>query len=695
MGVRASGFSRKSWCLGLEMLAGRTISSCEDRGLGGPFAQGIAVPLRNAGFPRKILSIEVGAVAELERKVRQVRGRLLLFRFCDSLVAALLVAALLCVLVLIVSRLTTAFAPQWLLLTMAGLFVAAIAVAGMTTIARRTSMLEAAVVIDDRLGLRERLSSALLLKGHEDPNGAIQALERDAQRYAANVRPGQDFRYKAPRTLPHLFWPVMAGVLVYMFMPQMDLFATTPGDDEKEESRFEGDEKLRQQESQELRELAKETEAKAEELEDEALGQFARDLERLADDLEMGLKDRKATIAELSRMEDEVRMQRRDMARSMEPFRQISGLSRSQQTRELRQSLKDQDFSAAAQMLQDMAMEALQQKSPEELEQLAQELQQLAQELKDNPAMQNALEQAAQAMENLAQAQQQQQQQSQQQQSGGQQGEQSQSQGSQQQSGQQQGQNQSDPGQQQNSSPGQPQSSNQGDQSMPPGSQDAMAQAQQALQQAAQQMQNQQQMMQQMQQLAQLQQQMSECQGGMMGQSGQQQSGQQSQNPGTQSQSGQQGQQGGQQGQQQGNQQGQGQGQGEGQQGQGQQPGQGQGQGQGQGEGGWQQNWSAAQSMSGGGGQGGGPRPNSGLVNVDFVDEMIRGEKNEGEILAVIEIDAPAARGESSVQYQEVYTRQAQRAADAMRTNEIPMGYRNAVREYFEAINPESGRRPD
>jgi hypothetical protein len=81
------------------------------------------------------------------------------------------------------------------------------------------------------------------------------------------------------------------------------------------------------------------------------------------------------------------------------------------------------------------------------------------------------------------------------------------------------------------------------------------------------------------------------------------------------------------------------------------------------------------------------------LVDVDFEDELIQGEKNEGEILAVIEIDAPAVRGESNIQYQEVYTRQAQKAADAMRTNEIPMGYRNAVRDYFEAINPESGRR--
>ncbi len=67
---------------------------------------------------------------------------------------------------------------------------------------------------------------------------------------------------------------------------------------------------------------------------------------------------------------------------------------------------------------------------------------------------------------------------------------------------------------------------------------------------------------------------------------------------------------------------------------------------------------------------------------------MIRGEKNEGEILAVIEIDAPAEKGESNVRYQQLYDTQAQKAADSIRQTEIPLGYRNAVRDYFEAINP-------
>ena len=96
-----------------------------------------------------------------------------------------------------------------------------------------------------------------------------------------------------------------------------------------------------------------------------------------------------------------------------------------------------------------------------------------------------------------------------------------------------------------------------------------------------------------------------------------------------------------------------------------------------------------AHLTAGGGGQGNGPVADAGYQPVQFSDTLIRGEANEGEILAVIEIDAPATKGESNVKYQQLYDTQAQRAADSMRQNEIPMGYRNAVRDYFEAINPQ------
>ena len=78
------------------------------------------------------------------------------------------------------------------------------------------------------------------------------------------------------------------------------------------------------------------------------------------------------------------------------------------------------------------------------------------------------------------------------------------------------------------------------------------------------------------------------------------------------------------------------------------------------------------------------------MISPTFLDSLVRGEKNEGEIIAVMETDAPAVRGESNVTYREVIETSAQKAADTMSQGEIPTGSRNAVRDYFNAINPET-----
>ena len=77
------------------------------------------------------------------------------------------------------------------------------------------------------------------------------------------------------------------------------------------------------------------------------------------------------------------------------------------------------------------------------------------------------------------------------------------------------------------------------------------------------------------------------------------------------------------------------------------------------------------------------------MVEVEFKDEMIRGAKNDGEIISVIEIDAPAMRGESNVEYSEIYEKSMQNQAKSMKQNQIPVGRRDAVRKYFESINPQ------
>ncbi len=673
-------------------------------------------------------------MAELEKKIKAIRRRLILFRFIDSLSRLVLISLILAVIYLLTSRLIVL--PTDPFVVTGGLLGGAFLVAAILTYIKRYSLVKAAVMADEQLGLSERLSSALLLKNWHDEAGAVEALEKDAMRHATAINPSKDFRYKPNRLMKHLVWPTLIFAAIYAFMPQFDLLAkeAPPEDPDKAEVSPSTRERMKKQAARDIRELSKEAKKAKEEAMVEEAGKFAKELERLADDVSVGTKDQKAALAELSRIEDELKLERRKLARENQPFKQISGLKRAEKTRELQQALKNQDFAKAAEQMQKLAAEKLQQMNAQDMQDTADELQDLAEELKENKQMAEAMQQAADALKQAAEEkkkEEQQQQQSQQQQGqqgqqspqqqqqqNGQQGQQGQQQqqqgGSQQQQGGQQQQSQQASQQQQGSNPQQT-GGQQGQQQQQQGS-TSSANAQQQMQQAAQAMQNQQQLMQQMAQLDQLQQQINQTQSSMMNQQSQQ--GGQQQNGGQQGQSQQQQQQGGQQGQQGQGQQGQGQqpgqsdaggegqqgaqqegqGQGQGQQqgqgqGQGQGEGQGQGQGQqgqGQGQGDWKQGDPNQQGQgSGGPGQGqGGEPPDAGLIDVDFTDEMIHGQKNKGEILAVIEVDAPAVRGESSVKYHQIYDTQAQKAADSMRQNEIPLGYRNAVKDYFEAINP-------
>jgi len=607
---------------------------------------------------------------ELEKKIRAIRRRLTVYLFLDTLVWTLLGALALSVLALVATRLMTLpFGPFEAAGALAG---AAVIVALMIAASRRRTLLQAALAADERLGLRERLSSALALSGMQDPSGAIHALQEDAVRHAAAIHPSRDFRYRPPRRAWQLIWPAAAFVGIYLWMPSVDLFAQDPESKPETPEQVSAREAMRREAAREIQELARKAK-EAEEAEVEEAGRFAAELERLANDLYLGTKDKKAAIAELSRLQDEVKLEKQDISRETNAFRQIRGLDRAEHTQDMQQDLKDQNFDDAAGKMDQLASQ-LDQMSGAEKQDLADELEALADQLKDNPETSEALRQAAEAVRQAAQ----QQQSGQQQQQGGegQQGQQGQ-QGEQGQQGQQ-----GQQGAQQQQAGGQPQGQ-QGSQSGQQGSQSAS----QAMQQAAQQMMNQQELMEQLAKLDQLQQQMQGSCSSMLNQQGQSGSAGESGQSGQQ-QSGQQGQQAGQQGQQGSQPGGQSQGQCQGEGCDGNHPGECQGSGQGQ----WREGFSTAESMgTGGPGRGRGTPPQGGLTNPQFKDEMIKGEKNPGEILAVIEIDAPAVKGESNVRYSEIYRTQQQKAADSMRRNEIPAGYRNFVRDYFDAIHPEGG----
>lgn len=608
---------------------------------------------------------------ELERKVASVRFRLRLFRTLDWALWGTLGGLALFAVVMAVLKLFPHEAPY---LEIDLVIVGAALVASIVgSFLRRVTLFEAAIKADQRLELRERLSSALLLSQMQRTEGpAFAALEEDARRFAVAMQPSRDFRYKVPRHARHTIWPALA-VVGLAFVPQLGLIGnppppppgitTAPVASEPEEVRKENSERIRR--------LAEEAKAKEEllaEISEEL--QLAEKLERLSKDLSMGSRDTKEAIAEMSRMNEELQLREREINRRTQPFKQIQGLERAQETLDLKKALKDQDFEQAAKEMEALAQK-IQQQSAEDLQQMAQEMKQLAEQLKENPEMAKAVEQAAQALEQMAEqkeqqqqaAQQQQQQQEQQQGDGAGQQQQQQQTAQQQEQGdgnessdqqqqQQQQQQQAGAGQEnknagqerseagESDSQGQQQAANQeggteGSQQSPGGQQgqEAAQAASAAMAQAAAQMAEMQQLMQQAKAMGELQKSMSDCKGACMG-------------GGT----------------------GQGQNSAQGQFAEGSPQGSGMG--------------------SGGPGIGeGGSVPFSNDDVVGFEDTFIKGQKNEGQIIAVFETEATAPRGESRLDYSRIPQSYQQVAADAITDQEIPVGMRNAVKDYFEAIN--------
>lgn len=100
----------------------------------------------------------------------------------------------------------------------AGLLAAAV-----LTWIRRPTPLRAAVALDAAAGLKERLSTALVVADSRDPYA--QAAVQDADRLAGRLHVPAHIRLETPRLLPWSAATMVAAVLLAAFMPRLDLFA--------------------------------------------------------------------------------------------------------------------------------------------------------------------------------------------------------------------------------------------------------------------------------------------------------------------------------------------------------------------------------------------------------------------------------------------------------------------------------------
>jgi hypothetical protein len=244
--------------------------------------------------------------AILGQKIAQLRGRIRLLIAQHWMCRTLVVATGACGLAALVMRLAGEPLPlEWLPLVLGAAALAG-AVFGWT---RPVTPMDAARLADQRLELRERLSSGVDFARRPERDPLVAAQIEDAARRSARLMPRDVFPYRLPREARSLAAAavVLLGVL---FVPELSIFQSPQQQAEKAALKREG---------AKLQRLAKETLRRHNATNAEITRRVAENMRHLGTEMQRGRVNKKQAMLALGKMTKELREQQRQMALGASP----------------------------------------------------------------------------------------------------------------------------------------------------------------------------------------------------------------------------------------------------------------------------------------------------------------------------------------------------------------------------------------
>lgn len=156
---------------------------------------------------------------QIHQQVARARRRLILEQFLGRLVWCLLVTLTLATFGLAAPRIVAIenLPANWDMLWLAGAIVAGIAAAVIWTIARGRSSLDAAIEIDRRFDLRERVASSLSLSNDDQQSEAGRAVVNDALRAVGRIDVDDKFRVRLDSRAWMPLLPAAAAIALLAF----------------------------------------------------------------------------------------------------------------------------------------------------------------------------------------------------------------------------------------------------------------------------------------------------------------------------------------------------------------------------------------------------------------------------------------------------------------------------------------------
>ncbi len=325
-------------------------------------------------------------------KIRAVRRRLILARALRLGLLATAWLGLALALYVVASRLVplpaaAAEVAPWLAGAGAAWWLAAL-------VRRRATLLEAALRTDEALGLKERLSTGMLL---EQPRGEVeQAVLADAIAHARRVRPGEVIRIELGRQMSAAAGSLALLALIFFFMPQWNLLA---GDSRAEVKREVERVTARRESARRLDELAAEIAEQNQLQKPEPIQGAQRELAMLARQLREQQIDAEQALARMDKLNEKLRNQRSEMSKQLERAADMKSRGEGRMTSEIAKDIQNGNFGEAAQALQELK-DKLQkgELNEEEKQALAREMKAMADKMSEQSPVAQALGAAAEQM---------------------------------------------------------------------------------------------------------------------------------------------------------------------------------------------------------------------------------------------------------------------------------------------------------
>ncbi len=316
--------------------------------------------------------------------------------------------------------------PAWALWSMLGLALVPAGVGFAAYLMSPKGLLTAAVMADERLGLRARLSSVVALDTVSARSPMTPALLADAQKHSQAIRVARDFPLRAPRSAMFLPFGLCALVLAMVCLPQADVLGREHKLKERESEKEDVVLAAKEIEKQLREALKRKPPRKRNSTKNLPSKQLDDELSKLVQEMKE-VQDREQAIAKLNKLLDKAKMLELRMASMAEMMRQMERLKEmgdkadlpkgeaakiaaamtagdfkkaAEELEKLKEKLKDADLSEDQKAALKRDLERLS-KMTDDWKEMADQLQKAADKLGDDEALQ-AMQAAMEGLKELA-----------------------------------------------------------------------------------------------------------------------------------------------------------------------------------------------------------------------------------------------------------------------------------------------------